>query len=78
MFYVSLIAEKYPVHFITVNMRITMKKAFFQISGIVAFVALLLGTFSTDALAYRRHHRHYYRDHGHYNRHHHYYSGHRR
>ena len=55
-----------------------MKKAFFQISGIVGIVALLLGTFSTDALAYHRHHRHYYRDHGHYNRHHHYYSGHRR
>ncbi len=56
-----------------------MKKVFFQISGIVGIAALLLGTFSNDALASRRHHRDHYRDHGHYNRHHHsHYNGYRR
>jgi uncharacterized membrane protein YgdD (TMEM256/DUF423 family) len=46
-----------------------MKNTFVQIAGIVGIVAVILGTFNTDALASRRHHRHYpvnhHHNHGH-------------
>ena len=49
----------------TANRRIILKKTFVQFAGIIGIVAVIISTLNVDALASRRHHRHYVRHHHH-------------